>query len=729
MRTIPAGELDAWLRAGGVVVAASDRAARAVRAAYHRARRAQGLSAWAAPQVLDWQAFARREWERRTNDGRLLLNGKQEQSVWAQIVAETGHTAGWLAEPRRRLADLAVEAQELLCAYAPDLLRTAARRDWQQDSGAFSGWLSAFDAACHRSGLVSASRLPLELVPLLAQDHDRRPELVLAGFDRLLPVQQRLFDAWGEWRMMAADRQAAQVHSYVAANEQLELAACARWCRQQIDANPHARLLVVVQDAHQRRGEIERACLQHVRREQFEFSLGVPLAQVGIARAALLLLRWMDGAIEEHELDWLLASGFSAAGEEETAALQAYMRALRRRGLERVRWALDAFLRQPAAFASPTVSWEQRMRGAQQKLKKASAQPRSPLEWTSVASQLLEAIGWPGSRPLTSAEFQAASRWQQALDLGGSLGFDGRRASWSDFVDELERTLREMLFSEESQDAPIVIAGPAESAGLSADGIWFVGADEDAWPAAGSAHPLIPIDVQRHAAMPHATPQLDWELAGRTTARLLASAPAVCFSYAHQKEGAEERPSRLVVQGVGAPQIIPAELAPHSARNPLTIVFQDAGSLVLPSVALKKRAAQLSLFDVTGAPPEPIRIHEVPGGSTILTSQSQCAFKAFASARLGAQRWEPAEAGLTATQRGQLLHAVLHAVWSETPQGIRAWNQLHDARRGFAGLRRGACAAGSRRQNARRRPRAHAGALPGARRSTPGAAGDRMALL
>ena len=673
MRTIPAGELDAWLRAGGVVVAASDRAARAVKAAYHRARRAQGLSAWAAPEVLDWQAFVHREWDRRAHDGRLPLNGKQEQSLWAQIIAESGHTTDWLAEPRRRLADLAVEAQELLCSHAPDLLRTAARRDWQQDAGAFSGWLSSFDEECNRSALVSASRLPLELVSLLAHDHDPRPELALAGFDRLLPVQQRLFDAWGEWRMIAADRQAADVHSYVAANEQLELAACARWCTQQIDANPHARLLVVVQDAHQYRGEIERAFLQHIGREQFEFSLGVPLAQVGIARAALLLLRWMDGAIEEHELDWLLAGGFSTAGEEETAALQGYVRALRRRGLERVRWTLDAFLRQPAAFASPTVSWEQRMRGAQQKLNKASARPQGPLEWAAMASQLLDNIGWPGSRPLTSAEFQAASRWQQALDLCGSLGFDGRRATWSDFVDELQRTLGELLFSEESQDAPIVIAGPAESAGLSADGIWFVGADEDAWPAAGSTHPLIPIDVQRQAGMPHATPQLDWELAERITARLAASAPAVCFSYAHQKEGVEARPSRLM----GAPQTMPAEFAPEPAPEPLTIAFEDAASLALPSVAAKKRAAQLSLFDDTGTQREPIPIHEVPGGSTILTSQSQCAFKAFATARLGAQRWEPAVAGLTAPQRGQLLHAVLHAVWSETPQGIRTWNQLH----------------------------------------------------
>jgi hypothetical protein len=42
-------EIDAWLRDGGLVVTASDRAARALGAAFHRARRAEGLLAWPAP--------------------------------------------------------------------------------------------------------------------------------------------------------------------------------------------------------------------------------------------------------------------------------------------------------------------------------------------------------------------------------------------------------------------------------------------------------------------------------------------------------------------------------------------------------------------------------------------------------------------------------------------------------------------------------------------------------
>jgi ATP-dependent helicase/nuclease subunit B len=68
----------------------------------------------------------------------------------------------------------------------------------------------------------------------------------------------------------------------------------------------------------------------------------------------------------------------------------------------------------------------------------------------------------------------------------------------------------------------------------------------------------------------------------------------------------------------------------------------------------------------------------VRGGAGVLTDQSLCPFKAFATARLGAKTWEPAEAGLTPSQRGQLLHDVLHAVWAGEPQGIRTHAELKD---------------------------------------------------
>ena len=513
--------------------------------------------------------------------------------------------------------------------------------------------------------MLSPARLPPELLQLLenpspSATQAERPPLLLTGFDRILKFQRRLLDAWGEWQQAAAGDAAREVRFYYAADTQAELAACALWCKRQLAANPHARLLVITQDLAQRRGEIERAFLNFAGSESagpsasllFEFSLGIPLSQVGLARGAHLLLRWLSGSIQEHEVDWLLSTGQTAADAAESIALQTYMRAIRRRGLERPDWSLDSFAAQkPGAFPPP--AWVNRMAEAQHLLTDQARQARSPLEWAELVPQILKTTGWPGARPLASTEFQALRRWQQTVESCASLGFDGRRIRWPEFLSALARTLDETLFAPESHDAPIQIAGPAESAGLNADAIWFMGASEVAWPTSAATHPLIPPEVQREAAMPHATAQLDWELARAITLRLLQSASQVCFSYARQSEDVETRASRLMTNLAGTPQPLPAELIAPTSPDAMTVTFEDATRIPFPP-------------------------GKVEGGSSVLTYQSQCPFRAFASSRLAAQRWQPAEAGLTAAQRGSLLHAVLHSVWGGPPLGIRSLKELLD---------------------------------------------------
>ncbi len=650
MGALAAVEIDTWLREGGLVVTASDRAARALAASFHRARRAEGLAAWPAPNILDWKSFARAAWEQRSTGARLLLNPAQEQKLWVEIAGEERAPATALEGPRHRLAALALEAHELLCSYAARLLRPAARAGWQQDAAAFSGWLAAFDEICRTESLLSPSRLPHELIPLLESDRSARPPLLLAGFDRILPVQRSLFDAWGKWREAASDEPANDVCFHVAAHAQAEVEACAIWCGRQLAANPKAPLLVIAQAASARRGEIERAFLRHAG-SAFEFSLGIPLSQVALARAAHLMLRWLDGTLNEQELDWLLSTGLAGASAEESAALQWAMRALRHRSLERTQWTLAAFTGQLVALELLPALWVERVTQAQRRLADIARRPQSPIKWAELIPRLLEQLHFAGARTLSSAEYQALRRWQQAVENCGSLGFNGRRVGWRDFLAELSRTLDETLFAPESRDAPIQIAGPAESAGLAADALWFLGADEEAWPANGATHPLLPIEVQRETGMPHATPLLDWELARSMTNRLLAAAREVHFSYARQSDGAEARPSRLIAQLAGEVRELPPELIVTSAKEPGTIWFEDSSRIPFPP-------------------------GKVDGGSAVLTAQSQCPFKAFAIARLDAKDWEPAEAGLTPSQRGSLLHKALHAVWAGPPQGIRSHAEL-----------------------------------------------------
>lgn len=652
-----AAEIDVWLRGGGLVVTASERAARALTAAFHRARRAEELAAWPAPAIRDWNSFARSVWQEYSRDDRLLLNHIQEQALWAGIVGASGQGSALLEGPRERMAALAMQAHDLLCAYAPQYLSPKARGAWQQDAAAFSRWLADFDEACRSREALSAARVPLELIGILAEDTAQRAPLLLAGFDRLVPVQRRVFDAWGRWTHAQPGAAAARVEFHEAPDAQSEWEACALWCQRKLAENPDARLLVVTQNLVHQRGQIERAFLRPSNCEaapRFEFSLGIPLASVALPRGAHLLLRWLGAPLEEREIDWLFSTGQTTSSDAERYALTGFMRALRRSNRQRVRWALDSFLAQGSKAELPRV-WVERIVAAKRQLEEFAHRPQSPLAWAELVPELLRSAGWPrpeGSRrPLASAEFQAVRRWQQTVDECASLGFDGRRIGWDEFLHVLGRALEKTLFAPESRDAPIQIAGPAESAGLRADAVWFMDASDDAWPAAGAMHPLLPIEVQREAAMPHASAQLGWDLARAMTERLIASAPEVRFSYARHSEGVEMRASRLATHFAGTPQPLRRELLVPAVAKPLTVLFPDASRV-------------------------PLRASNASGGSTLLTSQSQCPFKAFATARLDAQGWEPAQAGLTAMQRGQLLHSVLRSIWGGPPMGIRSYAEL-----------------------------------------------------
>jgi len=654
MSTLAGAEIDSWLRGGGLVITASSRATRALQLDFHRRRRAEGLSAWPAPDILDWSSFIRSEWQTRASDGRMLLNTTQEQALWSGIASHEQHLATLLPSPLHRLAAMAMQAHQLLCDYAPRYLRDATRTGWDRDAGAFSTWLSAFDTLCRDSGILSPARATLELITLLASDTTPRRPLLLAGFDRLFLAQQTLLEAWGTWQTVRHPTVAQQVCFHAAADPQSELTACVRWCALQLAKDPSIHLLVLTQNAAQRRGEIERAFLGAIQNDGpplFEFSLGIPLLQVPLIRGAHLLLRWLSTPFQESELDWLIATGQASADATEAAALQSFMRTVRHRGLQRTQWAFEAFATQPGIAQQLPAAWLQRMRQTRHLLGGAATRPQSPLDWAALVPRLLQSAGWPGARPLSSAEFQAYARWERAVDTCGSLGFDGRRIPWSDFFATLTRVLDETLYAPESGDAPIQITGPSESAGLSADAFWFLSADEDSWPAPGSTHPLLPLALQREAGMPHAAPHLDLDLAQSIISRLLASASTAYFSYARQKGESDVRPSRLILQVAGAPQPIPAELAPASAPAPLTVVVEDFSCIHFPHAT-------------------------VEGGSRVLTAQSRCPFQAFATTRLGAQGWRPAEAGLTAAQRGQLLHAVLHAIWGGPPRGLRTINDL-----------------------------------------------------
>ena len=388
-----------------------------------------------------------------------------------------------------------------------------------------------------------------------------------------------------------------------------EITACAHWIRGLLDENPlfekkaETRIGVIVPDMGAVRSDVERIFRRVLMPETddvfapsarmpFEFSLGHPLGDVPVIRAALLLLRWAAGPLSEEEMSWLLLSGYlgdraqgSAHREQDTGlraqgytgnrtggsghmaqggaesdvtadpstnhpigptpgalgtpamqpslrmtsmeeylALGSFDAALRNSGSLSLEISLRNMLREMRRF--PALAGVHAQLEDLQKMAAVNHvmdEVRTPGRWVDLAQLLLDQAGWRGAQRRDEIDFQARARWERLLDEVALLDFDGRRVGYREFVGVLETQAGEAIFAAESHGAPVQVMGALEASGQQFDAVWFLGADDQAWPARGRLHPLLPNDVQRRAGMPHATAEDDWELARVVTRRIAAS--------------------------------------------------------------------------------------------------------------------------------------------------------------------------------------------------------------
>jgi ATP-dependent helicase/nuclease subunit B len=654
----------AAIQAGDTVIASSARAARALRRLHGEAQRRQGLEAWQSADILDWDSWLNRLWQKRLRSGsetRLLLTTLQEQQVWIRLVKPS-------IEGRRLIsvlgvAELAQQAYALLCGYgALDFLK--GERLGGPDVESFREWARGFGRACHKEDWVSRAKLPLVLQKaVISGQVEATTRLVLTGFDRVTPAQQQLIEAFRE---RGDDVQIVEASEVLAAETTLlveavdkrdEIATCALWVQHELAtaaaAGETARIAVVVPSVSNVRPEIERIFRQILAPEAvaigkqdvplpFEFSLGVPLADVPMARSALLLLRWMNGALLQDQVSWLLLSGFVHQQQDELLPVAEFDVKFRRQSMRQPEQDLETFLHS----ANPPDKLRRSLQAGRRLLPQNGS--LNFAQWVDVAEQILQAVHWPGAHPLQSEDFQVQARWSQLLDSVAALAFDGRQAGYSEFLELLERQARQTIFAPESRDAAVQILGPFEAAGLTFDALWFLGADDTSWPAVARPHPFLTRSLQRAHNMPYADSTADWNLAQQVTARLERSAAKCVFSYPSQNADGICRPTTLVSSGT---RKIQAKALRISIGADEYLAAEDE----FPALLTEEEQAAIL----------PWPIEQNAGGAEILRRQAACPFQSFATRRLDARPMDATDWGLEARERGSVVHKILEDLWTE----------------------------------------------------------------
>jgi ATP-dependent helicase/nuclease subunit B len=673
-------EIEALLLAGGTLLVPSRQRAVAIRLAYAHGRLAEGARSWAAPDVLTPKAWLQRcvdESRLQLLGGGRRLGAHEEWLAWRAAAREAAEGLG-LLQPAA-LADALREATEL-------------QRDWQLPSAAQEGpegqlherARQAFTARCRALGAVSGDDWTL----LLGHARPVLRPLWLAGFESLGTALRARLESLGACCLPvpgdAATRDAAIRDSGAGAAPGAtaapvdadriipardlddELQQAARWCRTKLLADPGARLLVVVPQLAQCKARAARTFDRELQGSGLlagppgealqAIEGGQALADYPMVQAALA---WLGAMAGESQFDmhstWLRSpylglGGLAARLDLEVrlrehdvgrAALEAFMRLVRQLARGSVAEVLQAALA-PALAALAAERGARREAGA----------------WAPLLAAWLEQAGWPGSDALGSDEQQQRQRFEELLGEFAHLSAAAGRLRLGDAVALLTQLAQRTLFEPATGDVPVTLTASTGDPLVRYDGIWIAGLNAEQWPRPARPDPFVGVAAQRRAGILRANAEGQAMLARAAMAAWRARADDLVYSYSQVDGDAELQPSSLLGRNAPPDEI---EVLPAAGPDGLRTALQAAS-----------RREPLPVSQATPLAPG----ESLPGGTRALGLQAQCPFHAFAELRLGARALpEPAQ-GLSARDRGVMLHAALQRTW----ESLGDSRQLADCR-------------------------------------------------
>jgi len=655
------------LARGATVITSNQRAARTLRTLYTQHQQASGQHTWQSPSLLPWDAWTASLWQKLLQSGtedRLLLNSIQEQHLWAEIIAADDTLA--TLRSTESLASLAAGAFTLLSRYGGrDQLKRAANT---AETQAFANWADRFERRCRTASLLPPSQLEHELQLAIEKSHLKlTTEILLIGFESLTPAQTNLLHAFQHTGATVSlqDLQTTQPTTEnlltTAPTQQDELRAAAQWARRTLQQSPAARIAILAPSLDDDRTEIDRTFREILAPEQqdianaapapYEFSLGSPLASLPMAAIAIELLRWTIQPLPIQRISSLLLSpyfGNTTAEQNIRAEFDAFI--LRQSKLLRpelsLRSVINELNKHPHLATTTALLAALQQSASDQGV--ASTRKQGYGEWMESIRELLRAAQWPGTRTLSSTEFQLRRKWESALDTVATLDFTGDRVPFTEALTALETSLRETRFAPQSHNAPVQIMGVLESAGSLFDAVWFLRGHDAAWPPRPRPHPLLPWQLQRKLSMPGADIAQSQQQARAIVQRIRHSAPQIIFSFAEQGADGPQRRSSLIAE-LGWPQ------QPAILEAPAPAIIETQ---LVP--------------DTDPLPALPDRV--LRGGESVLRLQAACGFRAFAERRLWATELDTIAIGLDASQWGNLVHDVIRRFWAEvkTQANLRA---------------------------------------------------------
>jgi probable DNA repair protein len=491
--------------------------------------------------------------------------------------------------------------------------------------------------------------------------------LVFAGFANQGPaLRARLQELGGTfWPSDSLPPSQTVAQAIACADPTDELRRAALWCREQLERNPQARLLVIDTRLDLRRAQAVqafehelhgRALLDQPGAALFGIEGGQQLTEFRIVQAALEVLALSGRGLEFRELSALLRSTYIGCG---TLAQRASLElALRERNVASADFARLCELARHARSGGAALA--DALRAIAPFLASVPMRRDHGAGWAREFAGRLQAAGWPGTDSLGSEEQQQCERLQELLGELSTLGGSGALMSFAQALELLRAMAARTSFEPATPDVPVTLTEAIDDPLVAYDGIWVAGLNAESWPAPPRADPFVPIAVQRAAGFQPASAHGQLERAQQAMAAWRRCAGQLMLSWPESDADVPLQPSHLL--GVPARARDAASIPPRADRL-LAALQQQAHR--------ERRPADPALPWPAG--------QRLSGGVKALQLQALCPFKAVGELRLGALPVAEPVPGLDRRERGQLLHRALELIYRRLKDSRELQRRANDS--------------------------------------------------
>ncbi len=635
-------------------------------------------SAWVRPAVFAIDIYIQQLWQAAATQGISpfyeidVLDRFNEQQLWIQILKSS--------YDEYPLLNIEEAANSVARSYRfSKQWNVTSHRDIEHYKGAkdfqtFLKWSEQFETLCSRHKLGSLSDASTMIVSNIEKLRGLVPEhLVLVNFKQPPPLYSKLFDALTsvtevDWQTEitgdnAQDLETALLNKpSLRANYQdssAEIRACIEWCQRKSKENPQAHIGIVIDQGKTLEPLIDEAIFNEVQKNNNKqlaisgflnrFHSKDTLADSPSFSFALTILDMNNELVDSQRFCRVLQSANTVGAETELQARIALEVYLRNNVEAKVRLShlRTIMQRSDKAYFCPILV-EALLHFSEAQRHEKSRQLLG--HWLQLFTQQLEILGWPGNN-MDHAD-AAKRQWQQCVQrLSASSKLLGELplvTALSKLNSYLRQSNSNLHFDDRLQ---ISLVDIEEAQDFEFDAAWVLAVDDRNWPPAISPVSFLPYSLQNQLGMPGASTSLQLET---TVTQLIQlrnkTSDEMIISYHLLEEELEIRPSALFKN---------SEIRNAHSQDPAF----NAESTPELLKCLENIRDQLHI---------PLGANEeIRGGSSLLSNQSNCPFKAFASNRLKASKLNEFTQGLNPIDRGNALHLALEKLGKATESSDR----------------------------------------------------------